>query len=717
MTRYSVMFTGLGALAVVALAAKFYVAIDPVAFGITLVMGGAIVAALVELVARTRHLTELWGALRDLRLRAASRKEDKSDLLAREAAAEDLLATASPDLAGFLRATVERMAPPTTQAVFTPYIVGLLIALGLLGTCLGLLDTVGGARDALLASGDVDALRNGLARPMQGLMRSFGTTAAGVASSVMLGLSLVFVRRLHGQFFADVHRFSAQYLAVLTPTRRQLTALAALAEQGRSLPAAATALSTSVDALQKLSSQMRDDMQRTSQAMTQQMGAAVAKMTAETNDRILPEIKRTLEGVASETTAHMAELRQHLSTEADQRRGWETKATERMQMLADENLARTKALISSWEKSSAQLLSTNESQFEKLLAARNDADERWLEKRDKAESDLLGFLQNRFDVALDKMESQWRERNEEVSATFEARIEREQAVLDALAQAALKQQEAESELLLKVEARVSEVVEAEKVRAEALHAQAKGMASELEQASQLLQAQVREAADMDARRGEQLDTLVGSFGETVGRIQATAEKQLDALTEFASSTDERAQDTLARTDQRFTTLVETVQASMAEQQARLGNFERQLADLHAQSVEALGEKLVAQARDLSAGLEATSSVLKEAADLVLAGGAEMTSVAEMFADAVDRQREGAKQWFENLGAVEHAVEAHGREAAVDMLSRYLTRSHELFDSQLKFQRALFEQVQDLRGQAPNVSAMSTPDTGGVSATV
>ncbi|WP_187345791.1 hypothetical protein [Sorangium cellulosum] len=124
--------------------------------------------------------------------------------------------------------------------------------IGLLGTFLGLFETLRGAREALTLSADVDALRESLAAPMQGLSRAFGTSAAGVSGSAMLGLGAVLVRRAEAGAAAALHAYAAGPLAALTVAGRQLAALEALARQGEALPAAAASLREATSRLERL---------------------------------------------------------------------------------------------------------------------------------------------------------------------------------------------------------------------------------------------------------------------------------------------------------------------------------------------------------------------------------------------------------------------------------------------------------------------------------
>ena len=85
-----------------------------------------------------------------------------------------------------LRIEGERIGLP--GPALTPYLVGLLVMLGMLGTFLGMVVTLNGAVFALEGTTDLQAIRSALAAPIKGLGLAFGTSVAGVAASAMLGL-------------------------------------------------------------------------------------------------------------------------------------------------------------------------------------------------------------------------------------------------------------------------------------------------------------------------------------------------------------------------------------------------------------------------------------------------------------------------------------------------------------------------------------------------
>ena len=92
-----------------------------------------------------------------------------------------------------MRVEGERSALP--GLALTPYLVGLLVMLGMLGTFLGMVVTFKGAVFALEGSTDLHAIRSALAAPIKGLGLSFGSSVAGVAASAVLGLLSAMARR------------------------------------------------------------------------------------------------------------------------------------------------------------------------------------------------------------------------------------------------------------------------------------------------------------------------------------------------------------------------------------------------------------------------------------------------------------------------------------------------------------------------------------------
>ncbi|WP_157678476.1 DUF802 domain-containing protein [Oleiphilus messinensis] len=137
-----------------------------------------------------------------------------------------------PSLQNAVRLRIEGQRIGLPTPVLTPYLVGLLVMLGLLGTFVGMVDTLKGAVVALEGTTKLEAIRAGLAAPIGGLSLAFGTSVAGVAASAMLGLMSTLSRRermlssreldnqINGplKVFSLVHHRQETYKALQTQT-------------------------------------------------------------------------------------------------------------------------------------------------------------------------------------------------------------------------------------------------------------------------------------------------------------------------------------------------------------------------------------------------------------------------------------------------------------------------------------------------------------------
>src|SRR5690606_7749683 len=108
---------------------------------------------------------------------------------------DDWLSSMHPGLRVAVRQRVEGERVGLPGPVLAPYLVGLLVLLGMLGTFLGMVATLRGTGLALEGATDLQAIRASLAAPVKGLGFAFGTSVAGVAASAMLGLLSALCRR------------------------------------------------------------------------------------------------------------------------------------------------------------------------------------------------------------------------------------------------------------------------------------------------------------------------------------------------------------------------------------------------------------------------------------------------------------------------------------------------------------------------------------------
>ena len=133
-----------------------------------------------------------------------------------------------------LRIEGERVALPGPG--ITPYLVGLLVLLGMLGTFIGMVVTLNGAVLALESTTDLHTIRAALAAPVKGLGVAFGTSVAGVATSAMLGLISALCRRERLQVGQLLDSRIAGVLRDFSLTYQRQETFKALQAQAQALP-------------------------------------------------------------------------------------------------------------------------------------------------------------------------------------------------------------------------------------------------------------------------------------------------------------------------------------------------------------------------------------------------------------------------------------------------------------------------------------------------
>ncbi len=175
-----------------------------------------------------------------------------------------------------LRLEGERVALPAP--LLTPYLVGLAVMLGMLGTFVGMVMTFSGAVGALEGSAELLAIRAALAAPIKGLSLSFGTSVAGVADSAALGWMLVLARRERIEVGRRLDTMAQAQFAALTPAHHRREMLAALQLQSVALPSLVDRLQALADSLDRRDAQTQAQLLDQQQRFQQQVHAVYAQL-------------------------------------------------------------------------------------------------------------------------------------------------------------------------------------------------------------------------------------------------------------------------------------------------------------------------------------------------------------------------------------------------------------------------------------------------------
>ncbi len=247
LTNFVVFLAGL---AVVGWIGMGYAGNNPLALAVTLLIGVCYLAGALELLRYQQATSALKRALSAL-----------SEAPGNLATWLDQLPQGLRNAAR-LRIEGERAGLP--GPALTPYLVGLLVLLGMLGTFLGMVVTLRGTGLALESATDLAAIRASLAAPVKGLGFAFGTSIAGVASSAMLGLLAALCRRERVRAAQLLDSKAATTLRVYSQGYQREESFKLLQRQAEVMQRQAEAMPTLVDKLQA----MMSDMARQNQALS-----------------------------------------------------------------------------------------------------------------------------------------------------------------------------------------------------------------------------------------------------------------------------------------------------------------------------------------------------------------------------------------------------------------------------------------------------------------
>src|SRR5690606_23961965 len=157
-------------------------------------VGSHLLALSVTVLVAIVYLAGAWELYRSRRA-ALTLRQALSELSEPPPDLDAWLSRLHPSLRNAVRLRIEGARVALPGPSLTPYFVGLLVLLGMLGTFLGMVATLRGTGLALESATDLQAIRASLAAPVKGLGFAFGTSVAGVGTSAMLGLLSALCRR------------------------------------------------------------------------------------------------------------------------------------------------------------------------------------------------------------------------------------------------------------------------------------------------------------------------------------------------------------------------------------------------------------------------------------------------------------------------------------------------------------------------------------------
>ena len=627
--------------AIIGRMAYIYAGHDPVALSVTLLIGIGFGVGLFEIRQFMNQLGTWRGTCRTL-----NQSEDDAQVTLDKA----------PVLVGhYLKVKLNGQYATLPQLTLTPFLVGLMVMLGLLGTFLGLVETLQGARDALTGSTELETVRIGLAAPIQGLSRAFGTSVAGVAASALLGFLLVSVRRETGSLQQDLDHLLAGPLASLSLVARQTVALDLLTRHVENLP-------TTTQALGQVSANL-NTMGTTLQSMQEKSAVETATLLKQTATDVreamthgvgqaITEAAQTLKPVLGEA---LHQAKDQAQTQFEQ---WNT-------ILKQDEKNRSEALVSHLDQSmQTQLHGFKDTMQEMLVEA---------QQHTETGTEAVKMLLDSTRSTMEKFSAESRHQFvmlEEQLGNLRAAIAH-----------------ADVETVSHLEGQIGTITGAITTAFNQLDEGQKARTQEL----------FGELGRLDAVVQEHLQILGAGLQAPLTQVIETAAEAPKSVSHMLETLDTRLEERLERENQllrdrqglmdAMRLATEAVHESTRQQGTTLeglvSNCDNQMTTMRERSNEEL-----MKAREQ----------LEQSASMIATGGVEMTAVASMFTGAVEDYRKSNETLMEGLQSIQEALN-HSGERSNDQLSMYVEQAREIIDQSILSQKEMFDALREMRPTA------------------
>lgn len=619
----------------------------------------------------------------------------------------------------------ERVALPSP--VLTPYLVGLLVMLGLMGTFVGMVITLKGAVIALEGTTELQAIREGLTAPIGGLGLAFGTSVAGVAASAMLGLISTISRR---ERMFETSRLDAKiataFRAFSLVHNRQET-YKALQAQAQALPQVAERLQAMSLQLETMGTQLSNNLSANQQEFHQAveerytqladtvgeaLKASLEKSGQLVVEGVQPVVKATLQAIADETK----QTHRQLSDTAEQQLQTIGEQTQRAneQLLQQLEQAEAKRHVQQQTVENAKLdqwQSILQKQQSGLFERVDGLSKNWM---DQLSQSVLQQAENAQSVSqefrsvaesiLDRLTEESRQSTQQQNALLDQLQQSAASISQNAENSAEKSIEKIQQLMTASEALVEARIQGEKVWLEQQQASANQIAQSLQDAlAQLMQqeqargdAAVDRLAQLEAKVAEHLSSLGQSLEQPMNRLFETASEAPKAAAEVI----EKLRGEISKNIERDNSMLEERRSIMEELNTLLSSIE-QTSSGQREAIETLVQESGAMfkevSRHISEHVSGEINKISDVADQFAGSAIEISSLGESFNVAVQQFSESNQALMENLQRIEESL-ANTNNRSDEQLAYYVTQAREIIDHSMMSQKEIIQELQHLSRQ-------------------
>jgi hypothetical protein len=665
-----------------------YVASNAIAFAVTLVIAGCYLAGAAEL----RRYQQITGSLEQAVAQLASAPRSFAVWL-------DSL---HPSLRNAVRLRVEGERAALPGPVLAPYLVGLLVLLGMLGTLLGMVATLRGTGTALQSASDLTAIRASLSAPVTGLGFAFGTSIAGVATSAMLGLLSALCRseRLHVTQQLDVK--IATTLRAFTQAHQREETFKLLQLQTELMPKLVDRLQSMTIAIEQQSiaaserqiagqdafhAKAETSYRRLATSVELSLKQSVADSARAASAALQPVMQATMDGIAREVTALHGSV--------------EHAVARQLEGLSSGFEASSAKVAEIWSES----LSKHEQSSDALVARMDASMAQFAQTFEARSSGLIDDVSARLETATGNMSQTWRDALEQHARAGEQSAAQNQSALTAAAAsferhaASLVQSVDRSHADLRVEL--------------AQHAQERlaTWSGTLDTIAVSLREQWQQTSAVAADRQKDIcDALAQTARDMSAQSQAHASAtiaEIERLVQAASEAPKAAAEVVAEMRQKLSDSMVRDTAMLDERSRLLATVETLLdAVNHASNEQRTAiDALVDTSATLlqRVGAQFTGTVETEAGKLgamaaqVTASAVEMASLSDAFGAAVQSFGASNDKLVAHLERIETALDK-SLARSDEQLAYYVAQAKEVIDLSMMSQKQIVEDLQHIAGQ-------------------
>ena len=666
----------------------------------------------------------VFGALELNQYRATTRtlQEALDKTPADLAQLDEWLVTLPAGLHNTVRQRIDGEGVALPGPTFTPFLVGLLVMLGMLGTFLGMVVTLNGAVFALEGSSNVAGIRAAFSEPIKGLGLAFGTSVAGVATSAMLGLMNHLARRERAQASHTLDTLIATRLRRFSLVHQRQESFVTLQEQAQALPQVLSQLQAMLAQMTQSSEQWQRSLLANQTRFHTEVQAAYTGLAQSVDQSLRTSLSQSLhlasEGmrpIVQDTLAHMAaqaqninaQLLDHTRDQLSELKNQMAAVTAAVAQTSADSLAhheQTNARMTEQVGQTLHNFSQNAEQSAQALIAQLQAAQTAQQtQQDSAEQARQQAWQAALTQLAQQLHSQWQSVGDKTLA-------QQQAICDTLTQTAQQITTHSQTQATQTLAEVTRLMASSEALMQAR------MASEVEwtrthsqranELTQVLRTELSALRDAEELRGQaavaRLDQLQAEVSKHLGTLGQALEAPITQLIATASEAPKAAAEVIGQMRQEISHSVARDNALLEERTRILETLSNLLQTIHHASTEQRGvidALLVTSQTSLSHTSEqfqlqvaAETGKLGDMAAQVTASAVDVASLSEAMAFAVRSFSETNDKLMSQLHRIEQAIDK-SMTRSDEQLAYYVAQAREIIDLSITSQQDVLQALQ------------------------